>query len=181
VLPPAVGFPVPGLVTRTCNAFVFVGSDSLLQNRLSIEFLVDLWRTTRPERPLQIIGRMTRPWPETPGVRFEGFVADLAEIYRNDVVALSPSFVEGGIKTKVLEALGYGTLAVGNALTFEGMGCDPGPLAMSAGELAAFVGDPGPRLPALLEAGTALRRCIESRTSPEAIEGAWAAIVTPPA
>jgi hypothetical protein len=175
-----VSFPVAGLSTRACNAFVFVGSDALLQNRLSIEFLVGLWRSTRPGRPLRIIGRMTRSWPDTPGVRFEGFVADLADIYRDDVIALSPSFVEGGIKTKVLEALGHGTLAVGNALTFEGMGCEPGALALGEEELAAFVRDPASRLPELLEAGVSLRRCIEDRTSAAAVESAWAGILAPP-
>jgi hypothetical protein len=178
LIPPGVNFPDGSLRTRRCREFIFVGSDSLLQNRLTIEYLVDLWAAAAPEISLRIVGRMMGNYAACPGVIFEGFVSDLGIVYRDDVVALCPSFIEGGIKTKVLEALGRGVIAVGNALTFQGMGCEPGCLAMSLEDIRAFVCNPEPQIERMRVAATLLRKCVHKRYSFEAVTEAWSEVVS---
>lgn len=103
-------------------AFVFIGSDGLLQNRITIDRLIALWRQARPPNRLEIVGSMQRAYPDLPaGVEMRGFVLDLETVYAPDRVLLAPSYVPGGIKTKVLESFAYGCPVVGNELTFEGM------------------------------------------------------------
>ena len=178
LIPPGVNFPEASLRTRRCREFIFVGSDSLLQNKLTIEFLIDLWAAAAPQAPLRIVGRMIGNYARSPGVIFEGFVADLGTVYRDDVVALCPSFIEGGIKTKVLEALGRGVIPVGNDLTFQGMGCEPGCLAMSHEDIRAFVCEPEPQIERMREAATWLRKCVYKRYSFEAVTEAWSEVVS---
>jgi glycosyltransferase involved in cell wall biosynthesis len=173
VIPPGVGFPRTSLRTRRCREFIFVGSDSLLQNRLTIEYLIFLWSRATPGTPLRIIGRMLGSYPPSKGVSFAGFVSDLGQVYLDDVIALCPSFIEGGIKTKVLEALGHGVIPVGNALTFQGMGCDPGSLSMADGDMESFVCQPDLWFEQLREAAAQLRDCVYARYSLEAVTEAW--------
>lgn len=101
--------------------FVFIGMDTLTQNRLAIEYLLDLWQRLSPPTPLHIFGRMSHDWPATPNVFFRGYAGSLDEVYDQHSVLLSPSLLRGGIKTKVLEAFAWGTPVVGNTATFEGM------------------------------------------------------------
>ncbi len=93
--------------------FVFVGSDRQLQNELSIEFLLDKWRTLRPASELHIFGRQYQAWPDTAGVIWHGFVHDLSEAYDTHSLVLVPTFRLGGIKTKILEAWAYGRPGAG--------------------------------------------------------------------
>ena len=178
VIPPGVSFPNSSLRTRSCREFVFVGGDTLLQNRLTIEYLLRLWSIASPATPLRIIGRMVNSYPPCEGVTFAGFVDDLGEVYGDDVIALCPSFIEGGIKTKVLEALGQGVIPVGNALTFEGMGCDPGCLAMTNQDIGIFVSDPLPHIKQLRDAAALLRECVYMRYSFDAVIEAWSRVVS---
>jgi len=178
VIPPGVGFPCPSIRTHVCREFFFVGSDSLLQNRLTIEFLVDLWATMSPDIPLRIIGRMVKRYRHCDGVTFVGFVPDISSVYGDDRIALCPSFIEGGIKTKVLEALGHGVIPVGNALTFEGMGCDPGCLAMTDDEIRSLIVNPEPMIGPLREAATQLRACVHQRYSFESVAQEWSRLVS---
>lgn len=102
--------------------FVFIGSDALLQNRLSIEYLLNIWRRINPLSPLVIYGRMKNVYTHLPpNVKFAGFVQSLADVYSANSIVLAPSFVMGGVKTKVLEAMEFGNLVVGNATSFEGI------------------------------------------------------------
>jgi hypothetical protein len=178
VIPPGVSFPCPTIRTRVCREFFFVGSDSLLQNRLTIEFLVDLWATMAPAIPLRIIGRMVNRYRQRDGVTFVGFVPDIGSVYDDDRIALCPSFIEGGIKTKVLEALGHGVIPVGNALTFEGMGCDPGCLAMTGDEIRSLIANPEPMIEQLSRAATQFRECVRQRYSFESVTEAWSRLVS---
>jgi glycosyltransferase involved in cell wall biosynthesis len=101
--------------------FVFIGMDTLTQNRLTIEYLLDIWKRTPPPLPLHIYGKMSRTWPKPPNVFFHGYVDTLAEVYDGRSILLTPSFVGGGVKTKVIEAFAWGTPVIGNDNTFEGM------------------------------------------------------------
>lgn len=102
--------------------FVFIGSDALLQNRLTIEYLIDLWQQYSLQTPLVIYGKMTRTYPNLPAsIEFPGFADSLADVYTDHSILLSPSFVKGGVKTKILEAMEHGTLVIGNGISFEGI------------------------------------------------------------
>jgi len=177
VIPPGVLFPQDAIRTNACRGFIFVGSDVLLQNRMSIEFLLELWSRVQPARPLRIVGRMTGSYPAIAGVTFTGFVRDIGDVYHDGCIVLCPSFVEGGIKTKVLEALGQGVIPVGNALTFEGMGCDPGALALRDTDFATFVRDPEALMPTLKQAASAMRACVEGGYSFDAVTRAWSRLL----
>lgn len=109
--------------------FVFIGSDALLQNQATIDRLIALWREHRPAARLEIFGTMRRAYPDLPeGVRLMGFAPDLGDVYGPDRVLLAPSYIPGGIKTKVLEAFAHGCPVIGNASTFEGLDLTDYPL-----------------------------------------------------
>lgn len=113
--------------------FVFIGSDGLLQNRVTIDRLITLWRDSRPTARLEIFGSMRHNYAELPpGVQMLGFVADLDAVYGPDRVLLAPSYIPGGIKTKVLEAFAHGCPVVGNAATFEGLDLADYPLVSAS-------------------------------------------------
>ena len=136
--------------------FMFIGSDAQLQNRQSIQYLIELWRRTRPATPLHIFGRQTRDYPDTPGVVFHGFVDDIASAYTPGSVLLAPSFLHGGVKSKVLEAMAYGVIPVGTQITFEGIAADASALTFDEGALSALIKDPAAHQDHLTQAGASV-------------------------
>lgn len=123
--------------------FTFVGTDRLPQNRLTIEYLVNLWERARPRAELVLVGRLSREYPSVPNVTYAGFVEGLEKVYTPGTVLLAPSFVRGGVKTKVAEAFAHGCPVVGNASTFEGICLPPGyPFVLSLGGIERLVADP---------------------------------------
>lgn len=135
--------------------FVFIGSDTLLQNRLTIEYLINLWHQFAIRSPLVIYGKMTKTYPSLPiSVEFAGFADTLTDVYTNNSILLSPSFVKGGVKTKILEAMEYGTLPIGNAISFEGIADAAAyPLIGDQAQLIAFLQDPATHLDTFLNIG----------------------------
>ncbi|MFM5953757.1 MAG: glycosyltransferase [Novosphingobium sp.] len=99
--------------------FIFVGSDSLRQNQLTIDALLDLWRREALETPLAIFGQQQRSYDLPAQVTMAGYVESLDEIHDGHSILLTPSYVAGGVKTKVLEAFAWSTPVIGNAVTFE--------------------------------------------------------------
>lgn len=99
--------------------FIFVGTDALRQNQLTIDALVDLWRREAIPTPLVIYGQQQRVLELPANVDMAGYVQSLDEIYDGRSVLISPSFLAGGLKTKVLEAFAYATPVLGNRITFE--------------------------------------------------------------
>ncbi len=123
VIPPPIGVvsPKPAAFDQV-QRFIFVGSDGLTQNRLTIDYLIKLWRRLRPQTPLILFGRQWRDLPLPDGVVAAGYVESLSDIYNPQSVLVTPSFIGGGIKTKVLEAFAHRTPVIGNAETFESLG-----------------------------------------------------------
>ena len=77
----------------------------------------------------------------------------------------------------MLEALGHGVIPVGNALTFQGMGCDPGALALDEPALREFVLRPDAYLPELLKAAATLRDCVHARYAFGAVAATWTTLL----
>jgi glycosyltransferase involved in cell wall biosynthesis len=117
--------PPPSQAVATRNPFteaarfVFVGSDALTQNRLTIDYLIDVWRRYKIETPLVLYGLRYRELTLPPTVLAAGYVERIEEVYDGRSVLVTPSLLGGGIKTKVLEAFAHGAPVIGNALTFE--------------------------------------------------------------
>ena len=101
--------------------FVFIGSDALTQNWLTIEYLTGLWAKHKFSAELVLFGLRSRAAPLPPNVRSAGYVDDLCDVYDGRSVMLTPSFIGGGVKSKVLEAFSYGAPVIGNPMTFESM------------------------------------------------------------
>jgi glycosyltransferase involved in cell wall biosynthesis len=120
---------------------------------LTIAYLLDLWSATRMKTRLLVYGRQKADWPVVPNVTFCGYVEDIGDAYKPGSILVCPSLLAGGIKTKVLEAFGYGVPVVGNGLTFEGI-LPPGyPLMMECRtDLAALLRDPGSQAEVLMRA-----------------------------
>jgi glycosyltransferase involved in cell wall biosynthesis len=125
---------------------IFVGSDVLVQNRVTIAYLLDLWSNARIGTTLHIYGRQKGHWPNVPNVTFAGYVADIEVAYEPGSILVYPCFVPGGIKTKVLEAFSYGIPVIGNTLTFEGILPTNYPLIIDdRADLVAVLKDPASR------------------------------------
>jgi glycosyltransferase involved in cell wall biosynthesis len=143
VIPPArepAAHPRPFTAPRR---FVFVGSDALTQNRLTIDYLVEFWGRYAIPTPLVLFGLSYRSIALPPGVSAQGYVERIEDIYDGSSVLITPSRIGGGIKTKVLEAFAYGAPVIGNALTFESMPIDGYPLMLDdEAVLRAAVSDP---------------------------------------
>lgn len=126
--------PPPFALVRAVTApqhpirFIFIGSDSLLQNRMTIEWLVNLWRTKNYTTPLHIYGKQSGNYPVHESVVFEGYAESLDTVYTSNSILLAPSFIPGGVKTKIAEALAHGIITLGNDLAFEGLGITNNPL-----------------------------------------------------
>lgn len=133
--------------------FIFIGTDTLLQNRLTIECLHALWQRLAPATELHIFGKQAGSYQAVPGVVFRGFIDDLAAAYGEHCVLLAPSFIAGGVKTKVLEAMSYGVVPVGTEITFEGIQSDCTRLTLSLTELEHLVLHPQHWLNRLGDAG----------------------------
>ncbi|WP_168176269.1 glycosyltransferase [Novosphingobium sp. PC22D] len=165
-----------GLPARLEGAlrFVFIGSDQLTQNRLSIDYLRELWRKYEIPTPLVIYGIQRRQVELPPNVRYGGYVADLQEVYDGESILLAPSFLRGGIKTKVLEAFAYGAPVIGNSASFEGLDNFDYPLTVDdEAQLVALLVAPEAFRARLIEAARCGLDRIRKAHSPETFTRTW--------
>jgi glycosyltransferase involved in cell wall biosynthesis len=160
--------------------FVFIGSDSQLQNRLSIEYLLDVWKRMEPCVELVIYGRMVRQYEPVANVRFAGFAPTQADVYDEHSVALCPAFLAGGIKSKVMEAIAYGCAPIGNAMAFEGLGYDDPALALSEANFEAFVANPWPHMDGVLQAAERFASWCQAEHSVTAFTASWRNLMSLP-
>lgn len=159
--------------------FVFVGSDVLIQNRSSIDWLQRLWETSRPNADLIIFGSQTRAYHSLPPrMKMRGFVSSLAEVYDGRSVLLCPTFMGGGVKTKVLEAFMHGAPVVGNDLTYEGISTQQAFLTFETPGLAQMFTDPESARRQLYEAAISGQREVSLRYGPIAFSANWTKILS---
>jgi hypothetical protein len=171
VIPPTFSAKRAGIADVPVERFVFVGSDLSLQNQLTIDFLLQLWSTEKPNLALHIYGRMKRSYPSVPQVEFFQF-APIEAIYTPGSVALCPAFIRGGVKTKVLEALEYGIVPLGDSISFEGIS-ESTTLRIDTPSLRRFIKEPANRYPELVHAALALKEELSERLSVERIGARW--------
>ena len=144
--------------------FVFLGSDRLLQNRATIDYLIELWRTLRPPRPLVIFGDQSRRAADLPpGVELRGWIDDLDQVYDGRSILLAPTFVRGGVKTKILEALAFGCPVLANDAAYEGIVAEPPALGFDRDVLPRLLTEPEAFRSELLAQTRSLRIEIASR------------------
>ncbi|MFT4065254.1 glycosyltransferase [Paraburkholderia sp.] len=159
--------------------FVFVGADSQLQNRLAIEYLVASWKKLQLSLPLVIYGRMSRQYEPVPNVVFAGFAKTLDEVYAPNSIALCPTFLRGGIKSKVLEAVSFGCVPVGNDAAYEGLNFEDAALAMDEGRLHRFLHNPLEDLNEVMEAATRFAAFCERNFSMPVFARRWGDLLRP--
>lgn len=107
------------------RSLLFVGSNTA-PNVFGLRwFLETIWPTVRtsvPDATLRIAGSVcgtVRPLPD--GVRLLGTVRDLATLYQQAAVVVSPLQVGSGLKIKLIEALGQGKAVVATRVTLQGV------------------------------------------------------------
>lgn len=180
LIPPACN-PSPMKVPNAPLRFVFIGSDAVLQNRMSIAYLLELWRQYQPSAPLVIYGKMTQSYNGLPdNIRFAGFAASLDAVYTDHSILLSPAFVQGGVKTKMLEAMEFGTLAIGNRISFEGIVDHTHyPIINDEKQLIAFICDPMAHLNTYLDTGREIAKDVAQTHAPERVCLQWQRCLLP--
>jgi glycosyltransferase involved in cell wall biosynthesis len=179
VIPPYMDAQRPMQPLDAIRRFIFIGADSLLQNRLTIEYLVATWQRLRPGTELHIFGKQTGRYPDVGNVVFRGFIDDLADAYQPGSVLLAPSFVGGGVKTKVLEAFSYGVVPVGTETTFEGIDADCSRLTLSEQQIDSLVCAPHEWVALLGAAGAEAMRAVAHNHGAGRLGEHWQNIVWP--
>lgn len=133
--------PAPGEDDR----LLFVGSNTA-PNTVGLGwFLENVWPILRRERPgcvLEVAGTVDRGFEgEVPqGVRFLGLVPDLAPIYRDAGVVISPLTFGSGLKIKLVEALAAGKAVVASSITLQGVADRCGDAVVCTDDAREFAG-----------------------------------------
>jgi len=156
--------------------FVFIGTDALRQNQLTIDALIALWRRHQIQTPLAIYGEQQRRYDLPPAVTMPGYAESLDAVYDCHSVLLTPSYVAGGIKTKVIEAFALGTPVVGNATTFEAIEIAPDyPLLFADDEsLLPLLRNPAGFAATFVQAARQGLSLVREHHDPAKIQAAWA-------
>ena len=124
------------------STVLFVGSNTapnIFGLRWFLEAIWPLVRTSVPDATLQVAGSVcgtVRPPPD--GVRLLGTVRDLAALYQQAAVVISPLQAGSGLKIKLIEALGQGKAVVATSVTLQGVEEEIGSAVSVADDPADF-------------------------------------------
>lgn len=162
---------------------LFVGSNTPPNVTALEHFFAQSWPTIRAQKPsmrLTVAGSVNRAFSAAPeGVRFLGVVEDLAPLYRDAGVVISPLHTGSGLKIKLIEALAAGKAVVGTSITAQGVdnACEAMVLADDPAAFAdAVIGLSSDR-PRRLALGHAALRLVQQNFSPEAATASFVARV----
>lgn len=128
--------PQPGVDGRA----LFVGSNTA-PNVLGLRWFIDhVWpgiQRVVPGATLTVAGNVARAFDgeNRNGVRFVGRVPDLAPLYREAAVVISPLHVGSGLKIKLIEAFGHGKATVVTSVSLQG-------IELLAGDAVCLANDP---------------------------------------
>ncbi len=177
-VPPPADIVKPPQEYSAFSRFIFIGPDSLPQNRLTIQCIQELWRTAKPAAEIHIFGHMSSQWEDIPGVIFRGYATSLEDVYIDGAVLFSPGILRGGVKTKVLEAFSYGCAVIGNEITFEGMMLSNYPFLIdNASDFLPVVTSPVAHLEKLRDAAFAGHSYVKINLSREQFRRNWSDIL----
>lgn len=178
VIPPQIEIVAPAQSYLAFSQFIFIGTDTLPQNKLTIQLISNLWRSIQPSVEIHIFGHMVAEWPHVPGVIFEGYADSLRQVYTEGSVLFCPGVLPGGLKTKVVEAFAHGCAVVGNEITFEGLHLPDYPLLLATDEeLAEIIKTPTLYLGRMNKAATSGQQCVRSFFSRERFEKNWGEVL----
>ncbi len=174
VIPPAVEVIAPPQTYAAFSRFIFIGTDTLPQNKLTIQRILDLWRSNGPEAEIHIFGHMTSGWPRVSRVIFRDYAPKLTDVYVEGAVLFAPGVLPGGIKTKVAEAFANGCAVVGNDISFEGFRFDNYPLLANDDEhLHAFITSPASYLDRMRMAAVQGQDYVRSSLNLDRFQRSW--------
>jgi glycosyltransferase involved in cell wall biosynthesis len=161
--------------------FVFIGPDRIAQNKISIDYLIDVWKKLRPDTPIHFYGKMKHPYNPVKNVFFHGFAENLHDVYTSNSILLSPAFLAGGIKTKVLESFSFGCPVIGTKETFEGIDLDGYSLALDQIEkVEAIIQKPEVYLDELNRCASIGNSFVRSQQGLEKFLKRWSDVLTLP-
>jgi hypothetical protein len=174
LIPPAVEVVTAPQHYGAFSRFIFIGTDTLPQNKLTIQRILDLWMSIRPESEIHVFGHMTSRWPAVSGVVFRDYAPSLADVYVEGAVLLAPGVLPGGIKTKVAEAFANGCAVIGNKISFEGFRLDNYPLLINGdSELEELIAAPASYLDRMRAAAVAGQDYVRASLSLEQFKRSW--------
>jgi len=176
ILPPMDLRKLPWTEAKSFR-FIFIGSDRLLQNRLAIDHLVELWRREHPGPGLHVYGEQMRPAPDVAGVVWHGFVEDLSEAYQPGSIMLYPGLLPGGIKTKIAEVWSYGCAVLGNDAAFDGLPVGPYPLNLPQALWGPLLAAPQSQTALWAQAAAVGHRFVGHHLSPALFHQTWTRVV----
>lgn len=134
--------PAPAPQPGEEDQLFFVGSNTA-PNIVGLEwFFREIWpqiRTKRPGARLKVAGSVARAIGAAPeGVTMLGVVGDLAPLYAEAGVVISPLYTGSGLKIKLVEALAAGKAVVGTNITAQGVEAQVAGAMAIADEAGAF-------------------------------------------
>jgi succinoglycan biosynthesis protein ExoO len=133
-----VAEPQPGIGSTV----LFVGSNTapnIFGLRWFLEAIWPLVRAGVPDATLQVVGSVCGTVrPPSDGVQLLGSVRDLAAIYQQSAVVISPLQAGSGLKIKLIEALSRGKAVVATSVTLQGVEQDIGGAVSVADDAAEF-------------------------------------------
>jgi succinoglycan biosynthesis protein ExoO len=125
ILAPHAAACVVAAQTGEDDLALFVGSNTAPNVVGLRRFLEQSWplvRATRPNARLMVAGSVSRAITSAPeGVKLLGVVPDLAPLYRDAGVVISPLHTGSGLKIKLIEAMAAGKAVIGTNVTAQGV------------------------------------------------------------
>ncbi|KQX18092.1 MULTISPECIES: glycosyltransferase [unclassified Sphingomonas] len=126
ILAPMAADPVAAPQPGETDRLLFVGSNTAPNVHGLRWFFERVWpaiRAARPAATLDIAGSVASAFSQggPAGVRFLGLVDDLAPLYADAGVVISPLIQGSGLKIKLIEALARGKAIVATGVTLQGV------------------------------------------------------------
>jgi hypothetical protein len=107
-----------------------------------------------------------------------GYASNLNDVFDGHSVLLTPSFLRGGVKTKVLEAFSRRAPVIGNDQTFESMDLDDYPLRINDEDvLVELLRDPETRRDVFDVAALRGRDYVRAHHAPSVFAERWRALM----